>query len=465
EILLLSDGQVVASTSAPSPQTLEWIDSFYHDDHALTQLQQNNDYLTQVFSLDGAEGENFEVALLISQKPVQQAQRALWLVILGISSLGLGLAAIAGYWIARKIAKPIQSITDTAKQVVKEENFSLRASADREDEIGALAEALNQLIAWVGQYTHDLELASQTLEAKVESRTAELTSTLAELKEAQAQLIQTEKMSSLGQMVAGIAHEINNPISFIQGNIAPLEDYIQDLQELLETYQSEYPEPNQHVLAKQQEIDLEFVLEDASKVLRSMKLGTQRVRDIVVYLRNYSRLDEAVIKDVDIHEGLESTLLILNHRIKQEVDVIKDYGSLPPVRCSPAQLNQVFTNIVANALDAMVDHDSDPKQLTITTRVCESEKVQVSIRDTGPGMSPEVKAKIFNPFFTTKAVGKGTGLGLGICFKIIEHHQGRIEVNSRVGRGTEFVITLPIKGLPADIIGTARTDDTSALAS
>ncbi|MEM9819051.1 MAG: ATP-binding protein, partial [Cyanobacteria bacterium P01_D01_bin.6] len=141
------------------------------------------------------------------------------------------------------------------------------------------------------------------------------------------------------------------------------------------------------------------------------------------------------------------------------------YGSLPPVRCSPAQLNQVFTNIVANALDAMVDHDSDPKQLMITTRVCESEKVQVSIRDTGPGMSPEVKAKIFNPFFTTKAVGKGTGLGLGICFKIIEHHQGRIEVNSRVGRGTEFVITLPIEGLPADIIGTARTDDTSALAS
>ncbi|MEM9117914.1 MAG: ATP-binding protein [Cyanobacteria bacterium P01_F01_bin.56] len=465
EILLLSDGQVVASTSTPSPQTLEWIDSFYHDDHASTQLQQNNDYLTKIFSLDGATGEHFDVALLISRKPVQRAQRALWLVIVGTSSLGLGLAAIAGYWIARKIAEPIQSITDTAKQVVKEENFNLQASTDREDEIGALAEALNQLIDWVRQYTHDLELASQTLEAKVESRTAELTSTLAELKEAQAQLIQTEKMSSLGQMVAGIAHEINNPISFIQGNIAPLKDYIQDLQKLLETYQSEYPEPNSTVLAKQQEIDLEFVLEDASKVLRSMKLGTQRVRDIVVSLRNYSRLDEAVIKDVNIHEGLESTLLILNHRIKQEVDVIKDYGSLPPVRCSPAQLNQVFTNIVANALDAMVDHDSDPKQLTITTRVCESEKVQVSIRDTGPGMSPEVKAKIFNPFFTTKAVGKGTGLGLGICFKIIEHHQGRIEVNSRVGRGTEFVITLPIEGLPADIVGTARTDDTSALAS
>ncbi|NEQ45081.1 MAG: HAMP domain-containing protein [Leptolyngbya sp. SIOISBB] len=465
EILLLSDGQVVASTSVPSPHTLQWIDSFYHDDNAATQLQQNKNYVTRIFSLEGAAGDHFDVALLISQKPVQQAQRALWLVIVGISGLSLGLAAIAGYWLARRIAKPVQSITDTAKQVVEQENFSLRASADREDEIGALAEALNQLIAWVGQYTHDLERASHTLEAQVESRTAELTSALAELKEAQSQLIQTEKMSSLGQMVAGIAHEINNPINFIQGNIIPLKGYIQDLRALLETYQREYPEPTEAIFAKEKEIDLKFVLEDSSKLLQSMKTGTKRVRDIVVSLRNYSRLDEAVVKEVDIHEGLDSTLLILNHRLKHGIDVIKEYGALPLVRCSPAQLNQVFTNIVANALDAMFDHDSDPKQLTIATRVFESDKIQVRIRDTGPGMTPEVETQIFNPFFTTKEVGKGTGLGLGICFKIVEHHQGRIEVNSQVGEGTEFVITLPTEALPADVQGSVTTDSTSALAS
>lgn len=464
EILLLSDGQVVASTFEPSPQTLQWVDSFYQDDSAATQLQQNSDYLTKIFSLNGTDNEQFDVAVLIARKPVQQAQRALWLAIVGISGLSLGLVAIAGYWLARKIAKPIQSITDTAQQVVQQENFSLRASADREDEIGGLAESLNQLIAWVGQYTHDLELASQTLEAKVESRTAELTQALTALQETQSQLIQTEKMSSLGQMVAGIAHEINNPVNFVQGNIEPLEDYIQDLRHLLETYQSEYPEPSPKILAKQAEIDLDFVIEDSSKVLRSMKIGTQRVRNIVVSLRNYSRLDEAIIKDVDIHEGLESTLLILSHRLKYEIDVIKEYGSLPLVRCSPAQLNQVFTNIIANALDAMLDHDSDLKQLTIATRVFASDQVQVSIRDTGPGMTPEVKAKIFNPFFTTKAVGKGTGLGLGICFKIVEHHQGRIEVTSQVGAGTEFLITLPIAALPADVQGIAKTDITSALA-
>ncbi|MEL7354816.1 MAG: ATP-binding protein [Cyanobacteria bacterium J06560_5] len=190
-------------------------------------------------------------------------------------------------------------------------------------------------------------------------------------------------------------------------------------------------------------IEVDFLLEDSAKILDSMKMGTQRVRDIIVSLRNFSRLDEATIKDVDLCEGIDSTLLILNHRIKQGVKVITDYGSLPLVTCSPAQLNQVFTNIIANALDAMFEADVTPKELTITTRLLNDEQVQISIRDSGPGMPEAVKARIFDPFFTTKAIGKGTGIGLGICFKIIQQHQGTIVVNSEVGKGTEFLITLP----------------------
>ncbi|MEL7502061.1 MAG: ATP-binding protein [Cyanobacteria bacterium J06554_6] len=252
-------------------------------------------------------------------------------------------------------------------------------------------------------------------------------------------------------MVAGIAHEINNPISFIQGNIGPLKGYFEDLIDLLDAYQSEYTNPSEALIEKQEEADLEFLLEDAKKLLGSLKMGTERVRDIVVSLRNYSRLDEAAIKDVNLNEGIDSTLLILNHRIKHGIDVVKNYGNLPSVRCSPAQLNQVFTNIVANALDAMFDADSQTKQLAIVTRRLDATQVQISIRDTGPGMTPEVKAKIFDPFFTTKGVGKGTGLGMGICFKIIEQHRGNIDVITEVGQGTEFLITLPIEALSADI--------------
>jgi signal transduction histidine kinase len=197
------------------------------------------------------------------------------------------------------------------------------------------------------------------------------------------------------------------------------------------------------ILDKQNEIDLEFIMTDLPKILSSMQMGTARVKDIVLSLRNYARLDESVIKDVDIHEGIDSTLLILNHRIKQGVQVIKNYDVLPLVRCSPSQINQVFTNIITNALDAMFDANSQPMQLGLTTQVLPNQQVQITIRDSGPGMPPDVKAKIFDPFFTTKEVGKGTGLGLGICFKIIQQHQGTVEVHSTLGGGTEFVITLP----------------------
>lgn len=440
EMMVLADDQVVAST-LPNLSDDRTELSLSHTDQYI-QIQKQN-YFTQTIHLRGIQEQHLDLVLLISQAPLEQAKQTLWLLVMLMASLGSLIIASLGYWIAQNIARPIQSITQVAQQVVNENDFELQVSVMGEDEIGVLAQSLNQLIQWVRQYTSDLKISSQALEVKVE----ELTDALQQLKEAQAQLIQTEKMAGLGQMVAGVAHEINNPISFIQGNLSPLNRYFQDLLELLETYQREYPEPSEAILSQQEEIDLQFILEDLTKVLNSMRIGTERVRDIVISLRNYSRLDEAIVKQVDIHEGLNSTLLILNHRLKSGFAVLKNYGSLPPITCSPAQLNQVFTNIISNALDAMEDmedRNSHLKQLTITTRTLSAGQVQISIQDNGPGIPPEIKTKIFDPFFTTKAVGKGTGLGLGICFKIIEQHQGEITVHSEPGQGTEFLITLPL---------------------
>ena len=310
-----------------------------------------------------------------------------------------------------------------AQQVAGESRFDLRAPAKTQDDISVLALSVNQLIEWVGQYTNELEIAAQTLDIRVRQRTRKLSNTLKELKATQAQLIQSEKMSSLGQMIAGIAHEINNPINFVQGNIEPLKEYFEDLLELIKTYQTEYPNPSTAVVKKQEEIDFDFLLEDLHKLLGSMNLGAERVHEIVQSLRYFSRLDEATVKDVNIHEGIDSTLLILNHRIKHEVTVVKKYGDLPLVRCFPAQLNQVFTNIIVNALDAMFEANCDRKKIKIVTRVIENNQIQIIICDSGPGIPREIRKKIFDPFFTTKPVGKGSGLVLCICIRIILQHQ------------------------------------------
>ncbi|MEO1387617.1 MAG: ATP-binding protein [Cyanobacteria bacterium J06634_6] len=442
EMLVLADHQVVASTFSSGLDDFSWDEEHESAGSGLVMLK-GESYLARAIALKGLGDKHFDVILLISKTPLNQAKQQLWLLILIPGAIGALLVTGLGYWLARRIARPIQEITEVAQNVVRDNDFNLQVPVTSEAEIGTLARALNQMILWVRQYTEELELSAKTLESRVDERTQELSEAMTDLKETQAQLIQSEKMSGLGQMVAGIAHEINNPISFIQGNIRPLNDYFGDLVDLIETYQAEYPNPTDTILDKQEDIEVEFLLEDSAKILDSMKMGTNRVRDIVVSLRNFSRLDESAIKDVDLCEGLDSTLLILNHRLKEGVTVTKAYDLLPLVRCSPAQINQVFTNIIANALDAMLESDAQPKALNIATRVLDEEYVQICIRDSGPGMPPEVKAKIFDPFFTTKAVGKGTGIGLGICFKIIQQHQGRIEVNSELGKGTEFVITLP----------------------
>ncbi|PMB40524.1 serine/threonine protein kinase, partial [Fischerella thermalis CCMEE 5205] len=315
----------------------------------------------------------------------------------------------------------------------------------------------------LAQAKERLEEYSHTLEEKVERRTQELNENnqrlkqaIVDLQNAQTQLIQSEKMSSLGQMVAGIAHEINNPINFIHGNITHAQEYVQDLLELIAIYQHEFPNPSTQVAEKSQEIDLDFLVQDLPKVLDSMSVGTSRIRNIVLGLRNFSRLDEADMKPVDIHEGIDNTLMILQHKLKAnndrpEIQVIKEYGELPELTCYAGQLNQVFMNILSNAIDALDEgnrnnHQSPAPKIRIITELANKNTVKICIADNGPGINTEIQQKIFDPFFTTKPVGSGTGLGLSISYQIVvDKHKGKLICDSKLGEGTKFVIEIPMQ--------------------
>lgn len=403
----------------------------------------------------------------------------------------LGLVVL----LARSFTRPIIDLTDATEQMSQGEYDRALTQFHRRyvrDEISQLASSFERMVEQVQQREEDLASANSNLEEQVRQRTQELEEnnahlkqTLQDLKATQSQLIQTEKMSSLGQLVAGLAHEINNPLSFIQSNLLHAREYMQHVLEMLHLYQSHVPELPA-ACEKAEELGLEFIQDDLPKLLGSMQVGTQRISEIVRSLRVFARLDESEVKSVDLHEGLDSTLLLLNSRLRgtpsrADIRIVREYGDLPLVECYAGQINQVFMNLLSNAIDALealreqadgsrsaagqdhspaycmdwakdllTEEQDEIPTIRIRTRLVEGNRVSVCIADNGIGISTDVQQRIFNPFFTTKPVGRGTGLGLSICHQIItERHGGTLKCTSCPAEGSEFCFEIPLK-LPAN---------------
>ncbi|MBP0026758.1 response regulator [Roseofilum sp. Guam] len=294
-------------------------------------------------------------------------------------------------------------------------------------------------------------------EMQLKQQTERLEAALTKIQNTQLQLIQSEKMASLGQLVAGIAHEINNPISFIYGNVHYVNDYLDNLVSTIKMYRTSYPNPTENIKDFTEDIDLDFVIDDLKSMMDSMKTGVERIHAIVLGLRTFSRLDEADIKSVDLHEGIESTLLIVQHRLQETdrhppIQVLKHYGELPNVTCYSGQIHQVFLHLIENAIDAIEDKSFDPSlsedfmpTIEIRTEFTDDHQVIVCFQDNGIGIIDDIKNQIFNPFFTTKSVGQGSGLGLSICYQIIvEQHQGQLNYSALPEGGSQFTIQIPV---------------------
>ncbi|WP_445634109.1 histidine kinase [Nostoc sp. DSM 114161] len=376
------------------------------------------------------------------------------------------LARVKIHLSLRNLTKKLQDRSLRLEQEIQErfkaEQELLQLTAELEKRVEIRTSELQAANQQLHQEIQERILTTQALqqsETRYREQANQLEVAFRQLKETQSQLVQSEKMSSLGQLVAGVAHEINNPVNFIYGNLTHAKQYIQDLLYLLYLYEKNTPEPSLEIQEHIEVIDLYFLTQDLPKLLSSMQIGAERIREIIQSLRNFSRLDEAEVKPVDIHDGLDSTLLILHSRLKTSansscIEVIKEYGDLPLVSCYPGQLNQVFMNIIANAIDALEEYEKEQppqnfqscrSQIWIRTRAINNEYVAIQIADNGPGMTEEVLQYLFDPFFTTKPVGKGTGLGLSISYQIVAKHGGTMQCISAPGQGAEFTITIPLQ--------------------
>jgi signal transduction histidine kinase len=368
---------------------------------------------------------------------------------IGLCLAALVIASLLGIYTSRRITQSILQLAKASQAITAGDlDQQLPPSAIRE--VNRLSQLFNQMASQLRLSFLALEQANTELEDRVEARTAALTTTLEELRRTQTQIVQSEKMSALGQMVAGVAHEINNPINFIHANVDHAQTYVQELTALLQLYQNHYPVPVEEIRAALNAADLEFVQQDFADLLNSMKLGSQRISNIVRSLQSFSKLDEAGVKLADLHEGIDSTLMLLQHRLKTQryqIRVIRKYQNLPLVECYSGQINQAFINIISNAIDAIEEAINTGKQfeptITIYTKTNTQNQVKIHIIDNGIGIASAIHSRLFDPFFTTKPIGAGIGIGLAICYQIVETHKGTLECHSEVGQGAEFIITLP----------------------
>lgn len=355
------------------------------------------------------------------------------------SSVVFLIAVLVGLWLARNISKPILTLRE-ASRLVGEGDMTQRMNTSRGDEIGDLNKAFNKMVEDLSKARVDLKNTNITLATTNDA----LSASMDDLRDAQEQLIQAEKMASLGQLTAGIAHEINNPINFVSANTTPLKEDLVDILRVMEYYDKVIKEKSLEmdfleVKKFKEEIHYETTVAEVTNLLRGIEDGARRTSEIVKGLRNFSRLDQNIFRKTNLTECLESSLTLLHSSYKNRIEIVKDYGDLPEVDCFPGQINQVIMNILSNAIQAIPEKG----KIFIKTKAL-GDMVRISVKDTGSGMSEDVRKKIFDPFFTTKEVGKGTGLGLYISYGIIEKHNGKIEVFSNSGDGTEFVITMPI---------------------